>query len=138
MKNAEINKPVFIPCFLCGNGLEVKSSKRNKPYLICDWCGIQTFIRGQRGIKSLVEYINSLQAGIIVTGKNNLKITGLINVLAELKGKLRQLAANSTIFDYLTPLENKELSVQVLHKAISQVENQLKQFLKGKNNCDKI
>jgi hypothetical protein len=52
MKTAEINnagKPVFIPCFLCGNGLEVKSSKRNKPYLICDWCGVQTFIRGQGG-----------------------------------------------------------------------------------------
>jgi hypothetical protein len=130
VKTAEINKPVFIPCFLCGNGLEVKSSKRNKPYLICDWCGVQTFIRGQRGIKSLGEYINSLSAGVIVTGKNNLKITGLINCLAELKGKLRQLAGNPSLFDYLIPPENKDLSVQVLNKAISQVENQLKHFLK--------
>ena len=132
MKTDQINsagKPVLIPCFLCGNGLEVKASKRNKPYLICDWCGVQTFIRGQRGIKSFEEYKNSLKAGIIVTGKNNLKITGLINCLAELQGKLRQLKGNSTVFDYFVPLENQELSVQVLHKAISQVENQLKQFL---------
>jgi hypothetical protein len=79
----------LIPCFLCGNGLEIRTSKRNKPYLICDWCGVQTFIRGQRGIKSFYEYKNSLKSGeIIMTGKNNLKITASINCLAELKAKV--------------------------------------------------
>jgi hypothetical protein len=121
----------LIPCFLCGNGLETRTSKRNKPYLMCDWCGVQTFIRGKRGIKSFNEYKNSLQTGeIIMTGKNNLKITALINCLAELKAKLQQLKGNQTFFDYLAPMEKQELTVQVLHKAISQIENQLQEFLR--------
>ena len=122
--------PDLIPCFLCGNGLEIKMSKRDKPYLICDWCGVQTFIRGKRGIKAFNEYKTLLKgSGIIVTGKNNLKITALINCLAELKGKLKQLAGAPTVFEFLMPMEHRELSVQVLHKAISQTENQLKEFL---------
>jgi hypothetical protein len=125
--------PTLIPCFLCGNGLEVKMSKREKPYLICDWCGVQTFIRGKRGIKSFNEYKAALKGGgIITTGKNNLQITSLINCLAELKAKLRQLEGYPTLFSYLIPVEKKELPVQVLHKAIEQVENQLKEFLRQK------
>lgn len=123
--------PTLIPCFLCGNGLEVKMSKRDKPYLICDWCGVQTFIRGKRGIKSFNQYQAALKSGgIIATGKNNLQITALINSLAELKAKLRQLEGFPNVFTYLIPEEQKELTVQVLHKAIWNVENQLKEFLK--------
>jgi|HubBroStandDraft_2_1064218.scaffolds.fasta_scaffold325275_2 hypothetical protein len=120
----------LIPCFLCGNGLEIRTSVRNKPYLICDWCGVQTFIRGQRGIKSFYEYKNSLKSGeIIMTGKNNLKITASINCLAELKAKLKQLEGYPTMLDLMLPQRKPELTVQVLHKAISQIENQLKEFL---------
>jgi len=110
-------------------------SKREKPYLICDWCGVQTFIRGKRGIKSFNEYKAALKGGgIITTGKNNLQITSLINCLAELKAKLLQLEGHPNVFTYLTPEDQKELPVQVLHKAIEQVENQLKEFLKQKND----
>jgi hypothetical protein len=127
--------PTLIPCFLCGNGLEVKMSKRDKPYLICDWCGVQTFIRGKRGIKSFNEYKAALNSGgIIATGKNNLKITALINSLGELKAKLRQLEGFPNVFTHLIPEDQKELPVQVLHKAIEQAENQLKEFLKQKND----
>jgi hypothetical protein len=123
----------LIPCFLCGNGLEVKISKRHKPYLICDWCGVQTFIRGKRGIASFNEYKTMLEnGGIIATGKNNLQITALINCLAELKAKLQQLEGGSTMSDYYFRDEQKELIIKVLHKAIAQVEHELKEFLQQK------
>ena len=34
-----------IPCWLCGDPVQVKFSRKDKPYLICDSCGVQTFIR---------------------------------------------------------------------------------------------
>lgn len=42
-----------LPCFLCGRKLETRMSKHNKPYFVCDPCGIQLFIRREQGIKRL-------------------------------------------------------------------------------------
>ncbi len=42
-----------INCFLCQRLLEVRTSKKNKPYLVCDDCGIQVFLRVEKGMKRL-------------------------------------------------------------------------------------
>src|SRR5271154_7138417 len=47
------------PCCLCGNDLEIRFSKKNKPYTTCFDCGIQTFFRGKRGIQHLQEAVRS-------------------------------------------------------------------------------
>ena len=38
------------PCLVCLGAREVRLTKKNKPYLICDPCGIQVFVRGPAGI----------------------------------------------------------------------------------------
>lgn len=46
------------PCPVCMDPREVKLTKKNKPYITCDPCGIQVFVRGPQGIaefKRLVE-----------------------------------------------------------------------------------
>jgi uncharacterized Zn finger protein len=50
------------PCPLCTHPLEVRLTKKNKPYVICDPCGVQLFVRGPDGIntfKRLIERGNS-------------------------------------------------------------------------------
>lgn len=42
-------------CPLCGKFLEVRESKKGKPYVICDDCGMQMFVRGIEGIKNFAE-----------------------------------------------------------------------------------
>lgn len=42
-------KRVF-PCPVCAEKREVRITKKKKPYLTCDPCGIQVFIRGPAGI----------------------------------------------------------------------------------------
>lgn len=127
-------KTDLIPCFLCGNGLEIRASKRNKPYFTCDDCGIQTFIRGKRGIKAFDEYKTLLRTGgIITTDKNNLQIMGLINRLTELRGKLRQVESQEGILNSFLSVERKDISIRVLYSVIRQVEDQLTEFLQ-KNN----
>src|SRR5258708_8557592 len=43
----------FLPCFLCIAKLEERTSKRGKPYFVCNPCGIQLFVRKDHGIKLL-------------------------------------------------------------------------------------
>ena len=44
-------------CFLCNRELDIRLSKKNRPYLICDSCQIQIFVRGSKGIERLVRLI---------------------------------------------------------------------------------
>jgi hypothetical protein len=47
--HGELEKKEF-PCPLCGAGLPILTSKRGKPYFICNLCGVQIFVRGKAGI----------------------------------------------------------------------------------------
>jgi transcription elongation factor Elf1 len=38
------------PCPVCTGPRQVKLTKKNKPYITCDPCGIQLFVRGPAGI----------------------------------------------------------------------------------------
>jgi transcription elongation factor Elf1 len=42
------------PCPLCEEWLEIRlDEKHGKPYVICNLCGVQMFVRRERGIKLL-------------------------------------------------------------------------------------
>jgi DNA-directed RNA polymerase subunit RPC12/RpoP len=38
------------PCPVCAKALDVRQSKKHKPYVVCEGCGIQIFVRGADGI----------------------------------------------------------------------------------------
>ncbi len=40
----------MFPCPVCTQPREVRMTKKDKPYVICDPCGVQVFIRGPAGI----------------------------------------------------------------------------------------
>ena len=41
----------MFPCPVCAGAREVGITKKNKPYITCDPCGVQVFIRGPAGIR---------------------------------------------------------------------------------------
>jgi transcription elongation factor Elf1 len=47
----------LFPCPLCGRGLDVRQTKKKKPYVICDPCGVQLFIRSKAGMQSFEQLI---------------------------------------------------------------------------------
>jgi len=47
--SAIIGKRMF-PCPVCTDPREVRITKKGKPYITCDPCGIQVFVRGPAGI----------------------------------------------------------------------------------------
>lgn len=46
----ELNGKKSFPCPVCAVSREVRTTKKRKPYLICDPCGVQLFVRGPGGI----------------------------------------------------------------------------------------
>ena len=50
---ALVSAPAAFPCPLCLVPLRVRSSKKGKPYVVCDACGVQMFVRTKPGIARL-------------------------------------------------------------------------------------
>lgn len=48
-----------LPCPLCGVQLDIRESIKNKPYVVCDPCGMQMFIRKDQGISALKDIVTS-------------------------------------------------------------------------------
>ncbi len=58
-------RPRF-PCPLCGTHLDLRESRANKPYCVCNACGVQIFFRGRQGIsrlRAILEEDKSLSVG---------------------------------------------------------------------------
>ncbi len=58
MENQEFKNKTF-KCPLCDEKIPIKSDRKNKPYIICNSCGLQMFIRYPSGIQILIEKIGS-------------------------------------------------------------------------------
>jgi predicted RNA-binding Zn-ribbon protein involved in translation (DUF1610 family) len=55
----DLNGKQLFPCPTCTELREVKLTKKNKPYITCDPCGIQLFVRGPAGISSFQRMVDS-------------------------------------------------------------------------------
>ena len=42
-----------IRCFLCDKPVQVEKTRKEKPYIVCNICGLQMFVRYEEGIKKL-------------------------------------------------------------------------------------
>jgi hypothetical protein len=47
----------LFPCCLCGHKLDVRETKKGKPYVICNSCGMQMFVRLNFGIQTFYSLI---------------------------------------------------------------------------------
>jgi DNA-directed RNA polymerase subunit RPC12/RpoP len=109
------------PCPLCGCGLPILTSKRNKPYLTCNFCGVQIFVRGKTGISRLAEMA---KLGILVADSKESAAHGirLFNRLEQLKKQRDELKWKQGIF---FKDENVENTIQVVDAEIKKVEGEL-------------
>ncbi len=96
LKNAKSDQPqeASFVCFLCGQSVDVKRTKRGKPYFICDPCGLQAFIRREKGItkfRHLSKTLGRLRIGKSALRLDSFEIMLLVNRLWELERRNREL-----------------------------------------------
>ena len=51
----------FFPCPLCLASLDVRQSKKKKPYVICDACGVQMFVRSKAGMRTFERMVGDAE-----------------------------------------------------------------------------
>jgi transcription elongation factor Elf1 len=52
-----LNEKRMFPCPVCTSPCQVKITKKDKPYIVCDPCGVQLFVRGPSGITAFERLI---------------------------------------------------------------------------------
>ena len=119
----------LIPCFLCGNGCFVKQTKNKKPHFICDPCGVQVFIRREKGIILFNYLVKNLNHSAIINLEGNnapYELIGLINNLIRLKEKVKEIEEKKSIFGALfSDQKGLDLIQEALMKEIKAIENKL-------------
>jgi transcription elongation factor Elf1 len=55
---ASSNGKRMFPCPVCAHPREVRITKKRKPYITCDPCGIQLFVRGPAGIAAFEKMLD--------------------------------------------------------------------------------
>ncbi|MCI0625310.1 MAG: hypothetical protein L0387_27315 [Acidobacteria bacterium] len=53
----------YFPCPVCAARLEVRITKKQKPYLVCDPCGVQLFVRSRSGIERFAALVDRAESG---------------------------------------------------------------------------
>jgi DNA-directed RNA polymerase subunit RPC12/RpoP len=111
-----MEQPKQYPCFLCGEAMPIKSSKKGKPYLICDPCGLQVFIRKQSGITRFNEI-----ARIALPGANQ-PVFAQIKQLQVLRQKQQEHEDQKGIIESIFPSEDTKLIEKALGQEITKAQ----------------
>jgi DNA-directed RNA polymerase subunit RPC12/RpoP len=112
------------PCLVCGTGLEVRLSRKEKPYIVCDSCGIQVFFRGKTGIHRFREL---LETRTLIVGKESLtdKALVLYNHNKQLRGRRKKLADGRKL---LSTDEALEAAIRAVDNEIERVQGELEKL----------
>jgi hypothetical protein len=112
------------PCPVCGTGMEIRRSHKEKPYCVCDPCGIQIFFRGQAGILRLRDLIATRT---LIVGKESEtdKAVVLFNHIQQLRGRRKILEERRSIF---STDEALEATIRAVDNEIERVQGELEQI----------
>ena len=103
--------PRTFPCPTCAARLDLRRSRKNKPYCVCNGCGIQLFFRGKAGIARLREFLNHERPA---KGPSAAAVASLIAFgrLEQLRAQKEELRAKRPLFSTDKPLENAIAAVE--------------------------
>ncbi len=121
-------KPI-IPCFLCGKPITVKLTKKDKPYFVCNPCGLQVFVRCKPGILTLKRLLKAIaRAGdkFQKLNRSSYQTLSLASRLNELQTRLNRVRDNKSLTDHILSDSKSELAEKALEDEIDKLRNTLK------------
>jgi hypothetical protein len=119
---------IKIPCWLCTQELEIRKDKHNKPYLICDSCGAQNFVRGRQGIRNLHELTATLREHDFPFREHAAVLYEIQAVLTELRGLKKEVKKLDSVFDLFSEDSDKERARELLNLRIENLLARLEQL----------
>ena len=123
-----------IPCFLCGIRLQERTDKNQKPYFVCDPCGIQLFIRRKAGIERLKILKRNLRD--IENIENPATLIEIKRILFEIDGIREEIGKLDSSISLIFPDDNQIKALKSLKKR-EQVLLQELEVISGKSRISK-
>jgi hypothetical protein len=117
-----------IPCFLCSQELKQRTDKNEKPYFICDPCGMQIFVRGRQGVLNLSELLSTLRKHDFPFREHARVLHEIQAILTEVRGLKKELAKLDSLLDIFTDDEDKDRSRTLLKQRIQNLLSRLEQL----------
>ena len=112
----------LFPCPLCATQLDVRQSFRNKPYCVCQSCGVQIFFRGQKGISRLRRLLDEHKRLI---GGPVTPAVAVFNQLEQLRSQRRELEQRRPLIFSDADLEH---AIAALERDIERLQQTLLDF----------
>jgi hypothetical protein len=121
------------PCCICSASLDIRLSKRGKPYCTCVECGIQLFFRGKPGIRRLTEILksNSLGKGTAIEA---VPAIILYNKIAQLRSQKKELEAKQGLIVRDPDLDN---TIRVIKYEMEGLQRELENMTRKTNRENK-
>ena len=126
---------LIYPCPICGEKLDIRIGKKEKPYCICDSCGVQLFVRKSTGIEKLAEKLNiELNADIPTENKerniiwNFAQLNRLIPKINLLNKLISEIEEKEIPFFTEKDTENRK---KELHLELKSAEGELRKLVKN-------
>ncbi len=121
----------YFPCPTCKQLRTVLLTKRQKPYVTCNDCEVQVFIRGKEGIRRMREMLGHGELSGNVRG-----LAPLLEYGTFLRGRLREIHREKPLLGKNQNLETEEKLVEaelarvrkVLESELKETRRQLRQF----------
>lgn len=80
-----------LPCPVCTGPLPVRVAKSNKPYFVCERCGVQLFVRRRDGITALSRLLQQLASSGERLGRSAAVVGDIQAALMEINAVKAQL-----------------------------------------------
>jgi hypothetical protein len=115
----------FLPCLLCGNKLQKRADKHDKPYFVCDPCGIQFFVRRKQGIERLHNLLSASERHAIPFKQAAERIFEVQALLSEIDGTKAQITKLNNEIGFFFPDEHKVRARDALKTRLDELLKQL-------------
>ena len=120
-----------IPCFLCSQKLEQRTDKHEKPYFVCDPCGVQMFVRGRQGIENLAELIATLREHDFPFREHAATLFRIQALLTEIRGIKKEIEKLDSVFEIFSKDEHRERTRELLNQRIETLLERLERIADG-------
>jgi len=114
-----------IPCFLCSQELRQRKDKNDKPYFICDPCGVQIFVRGRQGIENLAQLIATLREHEFPFREHARMLHEIQAILTEIRGLKEEIKKLDSLLNIFADDKHKERSRKLLNTRIENLLSRL-------------
>jgi DNA-directed RNA polymerase subunit RPC12/RpoP len=101
------------PCPLCAAQLDLRESRRQKPYCVCNTCGVQIFFRGKTGIARLRRMLEEHDRFVGILATIATPAIAAFNRLEQLRAQKSELEERRSFFSTDDDLEHTIAAVDI-------------------------